>query len=394
MSVKDMRAFLDSLAFESNVVWWLKRLRGNDTQQTGSHQAGPYVPKAILYSVFPILDDPEKHITRACFDAHIVSHDYRAYVNAIRYKSKNEARITRWGGKNCPLLDPEMTGAIVAFAFGGPKDGKWCRVWLCETEDEEDFLQERFGTIEPGRNIAFPPLGLDLSQSNCSFSESDIPSKWLADFPSQNEILEKSLAMQPCFSAYKPDQRLISRRDCEYELFQSVEIAMWLPRVKEGFCSLSDFLKVAQTILQRRRSRAGSSLEKHLVRILGEESFIESVHFDQQVETEEGRRPDFVFPSETAYHDESFDPSKLRMLAVKTTLRERWAQVTDEAKRIDKKHLLTLQEGVSEKQFAAMRENNIQLVVPDPLQKRYSKSIRPELMTLTDFLSEVAPCSS
>ena len=393
MSVERLRTFVDSLAFENEVVWWLKRLKGNDTQQTGSHQAGPYVPKPILYSVFPVLDDPKTSITRADFDAYIVSHDYRAHVNAIRYTSKNEARITRWGGRRCPLLDPEMTGAVVAFAFGGPPDEKWCKVWLCETEDEEDFLQERFGTVEPGRGVAFPPLDLDISQSGCGLSVSEIPIEWLNTFPSQNDILDRSLEMRPRFSTYKPDRRLVSRRDCEYELFQSIEVAMWLPKVKEGFSALSDFLQVAQTILQRRRSRSGKSLEKHLVRIFAEEKFEEGLHFDQQVETEGGRKPDFVFPSEAAYHDESFDTSKLRMLAVKTTLRERWTQVPEEARRIETKHLLTLQEGVSEKQFGEMQAKGIQLVVPSPLHLRYPRSIRPQLMTLEDFISEAATCS-
>ena len=129
------------------------------------------------------------------------------------------------------------------------------------------------------------------------------------------------------------------------------------------------------------------------MRIFAEEQFEEGLHFDQQVETEGGRKPDFVFPSEAAYHDDSFDSSKLRMLAVKTTLRERWTQVPEEAERIEKKHLLTLQEGVSEKQFVAMRAKGIQLVVPRPLHPRYARSIRPELMTLEDFMSEVVSCS-
>lgn len=391
MSVEGLRSFLDSLAFETDTTWWLKRLSANDTQQTGSHQAGPYVPKAILYSVFPSLDDPDANITRAEFDAHIVSHDYSAHVNAIRYTSKNEARITRWGGRACPLLDPEMTGAAVAFAFGGPASEKWCRVWLSETEDEADFLQERFGTIEPGRGVVFPPMDLDISQHGCGLSKSDIPPAWLDTFPSQNDILERSLAMRPRFSTYMSDRRLVSRRDCEYELFQSAEDAMWLPSVKQGFGSLNEFLKVAQTILQRRRSRSGRSLEKHLVRIFGEEGLIENVHFDEQVETEGGRKPDFVFPSEAAYYDESFDASQLRMLAVKTTLRERWTQVPQDAERIKQKHLLTLQEGVSQKQFSEMRAKDIKLVVPKPLHRHYARSIRPELVTLAEFISEVAP---
>ena len=39
--------------------WYVKRLSGNDTQATGSHQAGPYVPKNIAFRVFPELNRPE-----------------------------------------------------------------------------------------------------------------------------------------------------------------------------------------------------------------------------------------------------------------------------------------------------------------------------------------------
>ena len=40
------------------------------------------------------------------------------------------------------------------------------------------------------------------------------------------------------------------------------------------------------------------------------------------------------------------------MLAVKTTAKDRWRQVLVEAERVETKHLLTLQEGISEIQYA------------------------------------------
>lgn len=77
------------------------------------------------------------------------------------------------------------------------------------------------------------------------------------------------------------------------------------------------------------------------------------------------------------------------MLAAKTTARDRWRQVLNEADRIPAKHLLTLQEGVSENQFAEMQAARLQLVVPTDLVSAYPKAIRPHLMTLERFICDV-----
>lgn len=77
------------------------------------------------------------------------------------------------------------------------------------------------------------------------------------------------------------------------------------------------------------------------------------------------------------------------MLAVKTTCKDRWRQVINEADRIERKHLLTLQEGVSIHQFEEMQSEGIELVVPGPLRNKFNKSIRHRLITLADFLADV-----
>ena len=77
------------------------------------------------------------------------------------------------------------------------------------------------------------------------------------------------------------------------------------------------------------------------------------------------------------------------MLGVKTTVRDRWRQVVTEADRIGRKHLLTVQEGVSENQFRQMRQAGIQLVVPQPLFPKYPQSVRGHLQTLESFIADV-----
>ena len=59
------------------------------------------------------------------------------------------------------------------------------------------------------------------------------------------------------------------------------------------------------------------------------------------------------------------------------------------ADRIDEKHLLTLQEGVSENQFQEMVDAKVRLVVPAKIIESYPKSIRPHLQTLESFIADL-----
>ncbi|WP_196424114.1 type II restriction endonuclease [Commensalibacter melissae] len=86
--------------------------------------------------------------------------------------------------------------------------------------------------------------------------------------------------------------------------------------------------------MQRRKARSGRSLELHLREIFLEEKLKEGLNFSYQPETENGKRPDFVFPCENAYKNKHFLSKQLRMLAVKTTCKDRWRQILNEADRM------------------------------------------------------------
>ncbi|MGK2959564.1 MAG: type II restriction endonuclease [Acidimicrobiales bacterium] len=186
-----------------------------------------------------------------------------------------------------------------------------------------------------------------------------------------------------------PDVRLLVRRKCEYEIFLSVEQAVYLPRIHEGFGRIDDFIGLAQTILQSRKSRSGNSLEFQAREIMAEEGLLSGTDFIYRPVIEGGKRPDFLFPSKSAYEDAAFPANRLRMLAAKTTCKDRWRQVINEADRIPRKHLLTLQEGVSEGQFQEMQEAGVQLVVPSGLHDSYPIAVRPHLLTLESFIGDV-----
>jgi len=232
----------------------------------------------------------------------------------------------------------------------------------------------------------FPPYA--VRRASCWLEPTEIPGEWLARFPTGADIVRKTVELRP-EQGITPDKRLLRRRECEFEIFRSVEEAIELPAIHAGFATLDEFVSRAQTVLQRRKARSGRSLELHTREILIEERFREGADFQHGPQSEPGKRPDFLFPSQAAYRDPSFPAARLRMLATKTTCRDRWRQVINEADRIPVKHLLTLQEGVSEAQFREMTQANVQLVVPEPLIAKFPSSIRADIQTLESFLGDL-----
>lgn len=386
-------------------IWFAKRLSANDTQQTKGHQAGPYIPKKLLFDVIPSLQNKDVLNPRVPLDAFVDSHpDVRTvtpiwYNNGLFGGTRNETRLTGWGGSESALLDPDSTGALAVFVFEGGAVGPATslHVWVC-TGYEDEVLEDVLGPVDPGRNIVWrpgDPIGLFAgggSVASCQLSASQMPQSWLSGFPSAKDIVRKAVELRPLQSE-KPDIRLLKRRDCEFEIFKAVEEAVEGGKVAAGFAGLADFLGLAQTILQRRKSRAGRSLELQAREIFIEEGLIEGTTFSHGAISEAGKKPDFLFPSKAAYQDSDYPVEKLRMLASKTTTKDRWRQILNEADRIPRKHLLTLQEGVSEPQFAEMKAANVQLVVPEKLIEKYPKSVRSELMTLDSFIYEVRTLS-
>lgn len=389
-----------------HIRWYVKRLSANDTYATNAHQAGPYIPKKILFDLFPTLNNSDEINPRVEFEFKIDSHNDARKVKAIWYNNKlsggtrNETRLTNFGGISSPMLDPDNTGSLVVLAFhqSPGQDVSVCHAWICVDEAQADLVEDRIGPVEPGQGrISALTDGekathssLVQTFSSCWLDANEIPKTWFTKFPSGEAIIAKALERKPLRES-SIDDRLVKRRDCEYEMFQSIEQAIELSSIHAGFRTLDEFLARAQTILQRRKARSGRSLELHVRKIFIEEGLEEGRDFDHQPETESGKRPDFIFPSRKAYLDPNYPKQRLRMLAVKTTCKDRWRQILDEADRIEKKHLLTLQEGVSVPQFQQMVEAGVQLVVPKSEIGKYPKEVQHRIQTLESFVAAVHP---
>lgn len=388
--LSDLREWLIAV---SGGDWKLvaKLLSGNDTLANATHQAGPYIPKSVIFDLFPSILRSNATNPRKAFSASIDSHGVSTTPTAIWYNNltRNEARITGWGGLQSPLLDPEATGSLAVFAFHAESnsDAEECRIWLCTTPEEEEVLLDHVGPVE-SKQIAYvrtpydsPPVS--HSDRPCYLLPEELDPLWLLKFPTTADVVAMTISRLPSATRKLPDERLLARRECEYELFRSIEQAAVLPRVKEGFGSVDIFVEYANSVTNRRKARSGASLGLQTSVVFAEER----LPFSYDSVSEGRKRPDFLFPSAEAYQTAKGDTG-IRMLAAKTTCKDRWRQILNEADKIPRKYLLTLQPGLSVNQFQEMRNAGVTLVVPGPLHQNYPRTIRPELVDLKTFVEE------
>jgi hypothetical protein len=374
-------------------AWFTKRLSANDTGLTGGHQVGFYLPRQFALTIAPELSRPILNPRRE-LQFLLLSHGQRADPSLIYYNSRivrnqpngrSEFRVTGWGGRRSVLQDPNTTGSILVTAWHA--GSRRVEAWLADSLEEEEVIEAISGPIEPGTVLLRPAAGGGVAgtitharPATCQPDISDLPAQWASVFPPGQALRDEAVRRRPC-PGKGVDARIIDRYRCEFGLFKSVERAHVRPLISSGFTTVDDFLAVAQTVANRRKARAGRSLELHLATIFEEEH----VAHESGKTTEGARRPDFLFPSFDTYH--AGKPT--RMLAVKTSVKERWRQILDEAARIPDKHLFTLAEGVSPEQFRQMAEARVHLVVPAANIVKFPASVRDELLTLSSFIDMV-----
>ena len=192
-------------------------------------------------------------------------------------------------------------------------------------------------------------------------------------------------ARQTCKSVEStndPDFALVEWIDWEHKLFRTLERYLVQSRLDGGFKDVDDFISFSLSVQNRRKSRMGYAFENHLVAIFESRN----IQFERGCRTENHSKPDFIFPNCAAYHTSSFPAEWLTMLGAKSTCKERWRQVLAEAARIQHKHLLTLEGGISVNQTNEMMSNSLQLVVPNPIHESYLDEQRGWLMNVDQFI--------
>lgn len=187
-----------------------------------------------------------------------------------------------------------------------------------------------------------------------------------------------------------PDNTLTRWYDMEEKLFFLLEQHIVRERLKDGFVVNGDvdvegFMRFSLSVQNRRKSRAGLSLENHIVALLQ----ANHIQFSHTPVTENKSKPDFLFPGIEQYRRQEFPAQYLTMLGSKSTCKDRWRQVLSEADRIERKHLLTLEAAISVNQTNEMQYNKLQLVVPGSIHGTYTEQQQAWLYTVKDFLGEV-----
>lgn len=184
-----------------------------------------------------------------------------------------------------------------------------------------------------------------------------------------------------------PDGAIIAWLEHEEMLFRTLERHIVDQRLAAipPFADVDDFISYSLSVQNRRKSRAGASLEHHLREVFTAQKLL----FVEQKITEQNSKPDFLFPGIENYHDDSFDAGLLTMLGAKSSCKERWNQVLAEAERIPHKHLFTLEASISPKQTDKMQEKELQLVLPKTIHRTFLPEQQDWLMNLGDFVDLV-----
>ena len=293
-------------------MWVIKRLSANDTGATQSHQVGPYIPKQIAFSIAPSLQGVAGNPDH-WFLANINGSKKTTTLRLVWYnqRSRNECRITNWGGASSPL-NTEATGALIFIAFHSntEKDSDFAHIHICISLSEEEQIEEVAGQVEPGEVKLIGNIGSQNILVDQLLLDQGYPNEWNTVFPTGIELADYIVGRERV-RTLSPDRRLLHRRKEEEELFKLIEKIHLSRVIRSQINSTDDFIREALSALNRRKSRSGKSLELHLKKIFDEES----LSYTWQGNTEENKKIDFIFPSIDAYHDPDFPDRKLTVLA-------------------------------------------------------------------------------
>lgn len=383
----------DSLAIKAvesaarSNYFYCKFLSANDSGETGGHQVGILISKNASRYLFGSINLKEHHILKK--DITIKWQDDFATCSCFTwYESKGELRITRFG-RGFPLLVPEHTGALFILVKLTEEDYE---AFILNLEDDILYFLETFGLTPAETNQL-----VSGSRISPKIKEQSIVDGFIngltVDFPASTEMSSMARAIQEVVYCDKGipdislDQLLLDWTEREYQLFKAIEYSRYSPIISNGFTSVEEFISFANIVLNRRKSRAGKGLEHHLAAIFD----MNQIRYDAQKVTEGNKRPDFVFPSMQDYHNFSFDVDKLCTLAAKTTCKDRWRQVLNEADRLrDKnKYLCTMQQGISRAQLDEMDAERVILVVPRPYISAYPKDRQHRIWTVSKFVDYI-----
>ena len=260
--------------------------------------------------------------------------------------------------------------------------------------DGESFVSREFSDNEPELDFAarfiLDEIGIEFEEPEADKLDSLIE-RFGTTFPKTSEFSDLARLSLPEVNAEDdPDTALVAWLDHEEALFRRLERKIVSSRIEAGFVNdegtdVDGFISYSLSVQNRRKSRMGYSLENHLAAVFR----AHHIRHVRGVVTEHNHKPDFLFPDLATYRTAAPEGDcHLRMLGAKSSCKDRWRQVLAEAEKISRKHLLTLEPGISEPQTNQMKAASLQLVVPQAIHHSYTSTQQQWLWTLSAFIED------
>jgi len=376
----DCERAIDLALARRNAV--LKFISPNDAGLTKSHQYGFLLPKAG-WEIFTTCPPTKANCETAVLVTWPNGQTTDSRVKWYGLK-KSEYRLTRFGA-DFPYRTADNVGDLLVLI---PESIERFDAFVFDLDEDIEELQAALGleTFERGAVYREGVAQLE-TEDECldrNFRRFTAP---LSVFP-KGEVFSRAARefVQECVAKAAKmtiDEALVRWMTTEYQLFRMAERQLCQSDIARPFRDVDDFLETAARIMNRRKARAGRSLENHVEEVLSSSGIPHDMRPDVD------GRPDVVIPGRTEYLDPSFPVEKLCVIGVKTTCKDRWRQVLNEAKRVPRKHIFTTQPGISTNQLAEMNAAGVTLIVPARLQKEYPPDQPITMLTIEEFVKDV-----
>lgn len=365
---------------EFNGVTGLKNIFGNDKKKFDAK---------FIYLSENSEDTLTSMVSLTWYDsrqAHPTRSEYRLYFQTTAISEvSNEGDLLFIGQKpdgEILIIVAQANSTIenqLLWLFGLREVGKSFSV--SKIEEEKD-IQLGFGA-----RYILDELGINIEEIDENYLEIMLK-RFGEKFPSTRIFSKFARESIPeVTSSENPDKAILTWMEQEEVLFKTFERYFVAKRLEIGFGkdgnNVDEFISFSLSVQNRRKSRVGHALENHLEEVFREHSLT----YSRGKETENKAKPDFIFPGIEQYQDIGFPVKSLSMLGVKTTCKDRWRQVLTEASRIQEKHLLTLEPGISKNQTNEMHASSLQLVIPADLHQSYKTDQQMWLWKFSDFLA-------
>lgn len=337
-------------------------------------------------------DDPEPVVDSGFLtwydarEAHPTRSEYRLYFPDTTVSERaNEGDLLIIGRR------PDDSLLVIVAAFGSTYErqvswlfglgGLQRTGYALKTEEEADRIRMEFAS-----RLILEQIGIEVEVQDQNFLETMLE-KFNGKFPTTKAFSEFARETVRAPSVHdNPDDVLVAWMEREEVLFRTLERHLIGDRLKQGFADDVDgFISFSLSVQNRRKARAGSALENHLEFLFQ----ARRIRHSRTAVTEGRSKPDFLFPGHAEYHDPLFPSTRLTMLGVKSSCKDRWRQVLAEAARIGRKHLLTLEPGISENQTTEMQAHSVSLVLPRAIHASYSLTQQQSLIDLAGFIDLV-----